>query len=165
MNEQLILDYVAKGEQLILNIVHNTELDKWIAEHHYLSSTPAGAKIRMEFIDEKGRRIGGMLWGRNTSPKQDQKNVLCLTRMYFIDLTERFVESKALAMGRRYIRKHYPQIKGLIAYSSTGQGHEGTVYKADGWFEVSRTTANNRDYREGRKNVDTSSKIKWCRTP
>lgn len=148
-----------------LNILHSVELDAWIKEHHYLHSTPAGAVIRMEFLDDNGQRIGGMMWGRNTSPKQNQHNQLCLTRMYFVDDTERFVESKALSMARKHIRKHYPQIKGLVAYSSSGEGHEGVVYVADGWFEVSRTRNNMRDTRENRKNIDTSSKIKWVRSP
>lgn len=145
-----------------INIVHTTELDRWIAAHHYLHTTPAGAVLRMELLDDAGKRIGGMMWGRNTSPKQDQHNVLCLTRMYCIDDTAPYTESRALAMARKYIRKHCPQIKGLVAYSSAR--HEGTIYKADGWFEVSRSSGG-RDLREGRKNIDTSAKIKWCRTP
>lgn len=146
-----------------MNIVHCTEIDRWIAERHYLHSTPAGAVIRMEFL-ENGKRIGAMMWGRNTSPKQDHKNMLCLTRMYFVDNTEHCAESRALGMARKYIRKHYPKIKGLVAYSSMGAGHEGIIYQADNWFEVSRTSGG-RDCRKGRKNADTSPKIKWCRTP
>lgn len=148
-----------------LNVVHSTELDSWIKDHHYLHTTPAGAILRMEFSDDLGNRIGAMMWGRNPSPKTDQHNQLCLTRMYFIDNTERFVESKALAMARKYIRKHLPHIKGLVAYSSSGAGHEGTVYLADNWFAVSSTKNNKRDYRDGRKNVDTSVKVKWVRSP
>lgn len=148
-----------------LNILHTEELDAWIKAHHYLHSTPAGAVIRMEFLTDEGVRIGGMMWGRNPSPKQNQQNQLCLTRMYFVDNTERFVESQALGMARKHIRKHYPQIKGLVAYSSSGEGHEGIVYAADGWFEVSRSRDNSRDFRENRKNIDTSSKIKWVRSP
>lgn len=68
-------------------------------------------------------------------------------------------------MGRRKGDKHFPQINGLVAYSSTGEGHEGIVYQADGWFEVSRTANGAKDCRNGRKNIDTSTKIKWCRTP
>ena len=147
-----------------LNIVHTEELDRWIAEHHYLHTTPAGAVIRMEFVDDRGR-LGAMLWGRNPSPKQSQTQQLCLTRMYFVDDTDHCIESRALGMARKHIRKHYPQIKGLVAYSSTGEGHEGTVYCADGWFEVSRTQDKSRDTRPGRKNIDTSSKIKWVRSP
>lgn len=146
-------------------ISHSTDIDNWIAERHYLQSTPAGAVIRMWFLDNSGNRIGAMLWGRNPSPKQNQYNQLCLTRMYFINDTEPYVESKALSMARKYIRRSYPKIKGLVAYSSTGQGHEGIVYQADGWFEVSRTRVGARDLRKNRKNIDCSSKIKWCRTP
>ena len=148
-----------------LNIVHSTELDGWIKERHYLHSTPAGAVIRMEFLDDDGNRIRAMMWGRNTSPKVDYSDQLCLTRMFFLDDTERFVESRALGMARKYIRKHHPAIMGLVAYSSTGEGHEGTVYKADGWFKVSPTRNKSRDARPGRKNLDTSSKIKWVRSP
>lgn len=146
-----------------LVISHSTDTDIWLQERHYLHSTPAGAIIRMEFL-ENGQRIGAMMWGRNTSPKQDQRNVLCLTRMYFVDEAPKNTESHALARARKYIRKHYPEIKGLVAYSSTGQGHEGTVYQADGWFEVSRSRSS-KDYREGRKNLDTTAKIKWVRSP
>lgn len=146
-----------------LEISHSTDTDRWLQKYHYLHSTPAGAIIRMEFL-ENGQRIGAMMWGRNTSPKQDQKNILCLTRMFFVDDAPKNTESRGLAMARKYIRKHYPEIKGLVAYSSTGQGHEGTVYQADGWFEVSRSKTS-RDCRSGRKNLDTSAKIKWVRSP
>lgn len=146
-----------------LSISHSTDTDKWLQERHYLHSTPAGAVLRMEFRED-GELIGAMMWGRSPSPKQDQKSLLCLTRMYFIDEAPKNTESRALAMARRYIRRHCPEIKGLVAYSSTGQGHEGTVYQADNWFEVSRSHAA-RDTRPGRKNLDTSIKIKWCRSP
>lgn len=56
-----------------LQISHSTNTDKFIREHHYLHTTPAGTVIRMEFTDDAGKLIGAMMWGRNTSPKQDQK--------------------------------------------------------------------------------------------
>lgn len=150
-----------------LNIVHSTELDRWIAEHHYLHSTPAGAVIRMEFLSEDGRRLGAMMWGRPVAPQADQAQLLELTRMYFVEGTEHCAESRALSMARKYIRKHYPQIKGLIAYSSLGEGHKGTVYLADGWFVVSRTRARSKGWtsRAGRTDRDLSPKLKFVRSP
>ena len=82
-----------------LNIVHNEEIDNWIAERHYLHTAPAGAVIRMEFVDDEKGRIGAMMWGRNPSPKVQHAEQLCLTRMYFIDDTEHCVESKCLGWG------------------------------------------------------------------
>lgn len=157
----------SRRDNLRLIQLHNTEIDKWIKERHYLHSTPAGAVLRLEFVDDNGHRIGAMMWGRPVSPKVDQKHTLELTRMYFVDDTEHCAESKALAMARKYIRKHYPEIKGLIAYSSTAERHKGTIYIADGWFKVSETKSANGSWenRSGRKNRDLSIKIKFARTP
>ncbi len=147
--------------------VHSTELDRWIAARHYLRSTPAGAVLRLEIQDDAGQRIGGMLWGRPVSPKLDQVHLLELTRMYMVDETEANAESRALSMARRYIRKHYPHIRGLIAYASTGEGHSGTIYQADGWFKIAETAARSRGWssRSGRTDRDLSPKLKFCRTP
>lgn len=149
-----------------LNAVHTKELDAWIAARHYLHTVPAGAVLRLEFVED-GQRIGAMLWGRPTSPKIDQKSILELTRMVFIDDTERFVESKALGMARKHIRKHCPQVRGLIAYSSTAEAHRGTIYEADGWFKISETRSNTGNWanRPNRQNRDLSIKLKFGRTP
>ncbi len=161
-----ISDYIKPATGLKLKVVHETELDNWIAERHYLKSTPAGAVIRMEFCTPENTRLGAMMWGRPVAPKVDQEHILELTRMYFVDNTEDFVESKALAMARKYIRKHYPKIKGLIAYSSTAEGHKGTIYQADGWFKISESKSETGSWenREGRKNRDLSIKIKYARS-
>lgn len=82
----------------------------------------------------------------------------------FLDDTEPYVESRALGMARKYIRKHLPDVKGVVSYASIGEGHTGTVYKADGWFEVSRSRENAKDFRPDRKNIDTSAKIKFVRS-
>lgn len=151
---------------MLIQQVHSTEIDKWIKEHHYLHSTPAGAVLRFEFI-ENGERVGAMMWGRPVSPKIDQEHTLELTRMYFVDETEHCIESKALAMARKYIRKHLPQITGLIAYSSTAEHHKGTIYLADGWFKISETNSPRGSWanRAGRTDRDLSVKIKFGRTP
>ena len=130
---------------MILRELHTTEIDCWIKEHHYLHSTPAGAVLRLEFLNDQNPRVGGMVWGGPTSLK---------------------LESKALAMARKYIRKHLPRVKGLITYASTGEHHEGTVYVADGWFEIQRTKGGGDwESRAGRKNRDMSGKIKFARSP
>jgi hypothetical protein len=149
-----------------LNAIHNAELDAWVAARHYLKSVPAISTLRLEFTED-GERVGAMLWSRPTSPKIDQLHTLELTRMYFVDNTERFIESKALASARRHIRKTLPQIRGLIAYCSTAEGHKGTVYEADGWFKISesRSASGSWESRAGRTNRDLSTKIKFGRTP
>ena len=147
-------------------ISHSEQVDEWLKERHYLASTPPGAKLRMWILDDSGETIGAMMWGRPSARLLDKDTLLELTRMFFIDDTEPFVESRALAMARKLIRKYMPQTKGLIAYSSTKEGHDGIVYKADNWFQFGknqgdRWTRKNRQ----RADIDTSPKIRWLRSP
>lgn len=156
-------DALHKGLQLCIE--HDTSVDDWIRERHYLQSVPAGAIIRMCFKDATQRVIGCMLWGHPTARKLPQDNILELTRMCFIDDTEPFVESKCLSMARKHIRKHHTAIKGLIAYSSNGAGHEGTVYKADNWYALGVSSGASWETRPGRVNRDLSTKTRWTRSP
>lgn len=138
-------------------------MDKYIKENHYLHSVPAGAKIRLWIKDDSNNIIGAMMWGRPTARTYDYDRILELTRMYMIDDTEANAESKALAMARKLIRKLYPEVKGLIAYSSTGQNHKGVIYLADGWFPLGYTRGQAWN-KENRANVDTSQKIRYVRS-
>lgn len=108
-----------------------------------------------------------MMWGRPTARSLDRDSLLELTRMYLIDETEPFAESRALAIARKHIRKHYPTIKGLLAYSSMGAGHEGKIYAADNWFPLglTRKRLNGWTSREARTDRDLSQKIRWVRSP
>ena len=156
-------DIERKGVRL--RVLHDVSVDHWIKERHYLQSTPPGAILRMCFEDGTNRLLGCMLWGHPTARKLDQEHILELTRMCFIDDTPPCIESKCLAMARRYIRKHCPVIKGLIAYSSSGAGHEGTIYKADNWYALGTSKGASWQTRTGRTDRDLSQKTRWTRSP
>jgi hypothetical protein len=163
--EQITLFSDGENKNIHLYIERDTTVDDWIIEHHYLHSTPAGAVIRMCFKDRAHRIIGRMMWGRPTSRKLDQEKILELTRMCFISDTPPFVESQCLAMARKHIRRHHNGTKGIIAYSSTGAGHEGTIYAADGWFKLGGGRGGNWETRDNRTNRDLSLKHRWVRSP
>ena len=187
--ENLTDQFCWGGLKLELKISHTMKTDEWIKEHHYLHSTPAGARVRMEFYvpfsdayrfaQESGVNlsgvdmrdgmclVGAMMWGRPTSRKIDQKSILELTRCCFLDFMPKNTESRCLAKARAWIRKYLPEVKGLIAYSSTAEGHRGTIYLADGWFKISETESPRSSWetRKGRKNRDLSVKYKFARSP
>ena len=163
---QLMLMQAVTNKNIYLQVVHDTTLDDWIKERHYLKSAPLGALIKMCFKDSRHNIKGCMMWGNPTARKIDQNNVLELYRMCFTDDTEQFIESKCLAMARKHIRKHYPHVKGLIAYSSSGAGHEGTIYKADNWYVLGETKLASWQTRGGgRTDKDKSKKKRWTRSP
>ena len=163
---QMPLMSEAHNTNVYLAITRDSSVDDWIRKRHYLKSAPLMASIKMCFKDGHHNIMGCMMWGNPTARKIDQKNILELYRLCFVDDTEPFIESKCLAMARKHIRKHHPHVKGLIAYSSTGMGHEGTVYKADNWYALGNTKFASWETRDGgRMDKDKSTKIRWTRSP
>lgn len=169
LQPELILDKAQQGVRIHLQEAHDMSLDKWIAERHYLKSTPCGARLRLWIQNQKRDIIGAMMWGRPSARLLDQETILELTRMYFIDDTERFVESRALALSRKWIRKRFPKIKLLLSYSSTGYGGDncGRIFAADNWCQFGTTKGGSwkRQGREKRLDKDLSDKIRWVRSP
>jgi len=129
--------------QLSVMPYHTEDFDKFIASLHYLGYTPAGARLRLGILQDGIKIIGALMWGRPSSRELDQEQILELTRMVFIDDTESMVESHGLALARKHIRKHFPLVKLLLAYSDTEQGHTGTVYRADNWVLLGKAKGHN----------------------
>jgi len=161
----LPIDDSSKSKQIHLVESHSIELDSWIAQRHYLGYCPPGAKLRL-WVFEGNNPIGAMMFGRPSARAFDNKIVWELTRFVFIDDTPHCIESRAIAMARKYIRKHYPSVKGLVSYSSPANDHHGIVYQADNWFQLGWTTGGEWKHNDGkeRRNRDTSRKQRWVRS-
>lgn len=109
-----------------------------------------------------------MLLGRPCAKQYDPDKILQLHRVFFVDNTERFVESHGLALMRKYVRTWIPQIKGLLSYSDPTIGHEGTIYEADNWCPLGLTDEHwgyGWKSRGGRRDQKLSRKMRWFRTP
>lgn len=147
------------------------ELKDWIAANHYLKSCPPGFVHLYEITNGTGL-IGGMLLGRPSAKQYDPDRILQLHRLFFIDETEPFVESHALALMRKHVRVWLPQIKGLLSYSDPTIGHEGKIYEADNWCPLGMTDehwgygwAKGWHSREDRHEYRISKKLRWFRSP
>lgn len=151
--------------QLLLRESHSKQIDQWISERHYLGYCPPGAKLRLG-VFERQDVIGAVMLGRPSARPFDTENVWELTRFVFEDNTVHCVETQALGMVRKYIRKHYPIVKGLVSYSSPANDHHGVIYRADNWFPLGWTTGGTWDSKShpNRRNKDTSKKIRWVRS-
>jgi hypothetical protein len=109
-----------------------------------------------------------MLLGRPAARSLDADRILELTRMYFVDEAPPNTESRALAMMRRHVRRWYPGVRLLLAYSDPEQGHTGIVYEADGWAPFGKTkgaTGYGWKSRQGRRDTPCGPKLRWVRTP
>lgn len=159
------LKCLTNNSQIRLVISHSMELDDWIAKRHYLGYCPPGAKLRA-WIFMGNIPIGAIMLGRPSAHAYDNGTVLELTRFVFIDEIPHCIETRSLAMIRKYIRKHFPEIKGLISYSSPPNDHHGTIYKADNWSQLGETSGGTWDSKthKNRRNVDISKKQRWVRS-
>lgn len=148
------------------------DLMVWTGENHYRGCTPPGCVCGLEIMDGADR-IGALILGRPSAPAFNGigyavDKLLELTRMYLVDDTERFAETKALAMMRKHVRTWIPQVKLLLAYSDPSVGHEGTIYEADNWVPFGMTgkiTGKGWNSRPGRKPTMSESKQRWVRMP
>jgi len=139
----------------------------WIAELHYLKSTPPGFVHVLEFLIGRDL-IGAMILGRPSSRAYDADLIMELNRVYFIDETPENVESQGLSMMRRHVRTWLPGVRLLLAYSDPAVGHKGTIYLADGWAPFGMTTHKS-GYgwrsRPNRSSDKVTPKQRWVRTP
>jgi hypothetical protein len=143
---------------------------QWVAANHYLQCAPPGFGFILEFY-ERGTLIGAHIWGRpQANVMYNPDYVLQLYRVFFVDETQRCVESQALGMARKHIRTWTPGIRLVLSYSDPSVGHEGTIYDADGWCPLGPTKERH-DYgfqtHKGRARTvkDISAKLRWVRTP
>lgn len=142
-----------------------TDFKKWIADRHYLESTPPGAIVKL-WVLLKEERIGALMWGRPTSRYWAELPILELTRAVFEDATPPNVESRSLSLARKYIRTYMPHIRLVLAYSSLGEGHQGGIYEADGWCPLGKTVGQKWGrWSRPRETKDVSDKLRWVRTP
>lgn len=137
------------------------KVDHIIERNHYLGSVP-DAPAKHRYVVSFGMKgvVGAAVWGKPVARMEDQEDTAELLRFWTSDCTPKNTESKALGKMMRDMRKK--DYERVIAYASTGQGHEGTIYRATNWQQVKQTKRNQTwENRAGRDDRDKSSKIKF----
>jgi len=68
---------------------------------------------------EADKRYGGKTWE--------------LARLYLLDGIPANAETWLIGASIRYIKRHHPDVAGLLSYADPSAGHAGTIYKAANW--------------------------------
>lgn len=140
------------------------KVDHIIEKNHYLGSVNSVITKHRYLITVPLRGVvGAVAWAKPVARQEDQKNTLELHRFWTSDVLPKNSESYVLGYMMRDLEQY--EYDRLISYTSTGQDHEGIIYKATNWKEKTVT----RDYseeegwesRKGRENRDSSKKIKF----
>jgi hypothetical protein len=168
--EQLKLDLdfnltpIISAKQIEMKIINSEWIDQYIADRHYLGSTPPGSRLRLAFFHE-GVFVGGMLWGRPAARAYEPFQILELTRMYLDDTCPRNSESRCIGLATKLIIKLFPGVHTLLSYSDPVYGHTGTIYRATGWSYSGDTIGKAWTNWKGvlRNNISTSKKARWMK--
>lgn len=114
---------------------------KLVRQIHYSGKTAANSQLHLGvFLD--GRLEGAMQFGPSLDKRKTMGLVrdtpwngfLELNRMAFSEALPRNSESRAIAIARRIIAKHYPHIQWIISFSDGTQCGDGTIYRAAGFL-------------------------------
>ena len=71
--------------------------------------------------------------------EQYKDNVVELHRLHIMDVTPKNTESWFIGQCLKLLVKDRPQTWGIISFSDTTQGHEGTIYKATNFIRCGHT--------------------------
>ena len=71
----------------------------------------------------------------------DRKNeVIELHRLHILDITPHNTESWFISRCLKMLKQDKPQIKAVISFSDTTQGHNGTIYQASNFYFIGKTS-------------------------
>lgn len=93
---------------------------------------------------------------------KEGKTALELRRMAIADDAPKNTASRMIGVMRKIIKKDFPHITLLLSYQDTDV-HQGTIYKASGWYLASRNkgTSWTNNTRKRNKEQSLSDKIRW----
>jgi hypothetical protein len=110
-------------------------------EKHYLGNWPKGIKKIygiLHMSPDGERLVGTIIYGdprvqatKEIEPEAHADQVLELKRLFIIDeLNVPNVESFVIAKSLKMIKQEFPNIKVIITFADSRQGHRGIVYQA-----------------------------------
>ena len=93
---------------------------------------------------------------------KEGKTALELRRMAIADDAPKNTASRMIGVMRKIIRKRLPHITLLLSYQDT-EVHQGTIYKASGWYFASKGkgTSWTNNKRKRNKEQSLSDKVRW----
>lgn len=150
MNIFDFIDYDYKPSYDIKNyqvkLINCETAKEYIIKNHY-SHGCHNAPSPCYGLYDNGELIGVLMFATPCSENvraslfgNDYKdNVIELHRLHILDVTPKNTESWFISKCLKLLLRDRPQTWGVISFSDTTQGHEGTIYKATNAFRCGKT--------------------------
>lgn len=110
---------------------------KWACEnYHYARRMVTGKTIKIG-VWEDDQFIGCIIYGRGANNNALKKYDLKITEgcelMRVALKAHKTPVTRIMSISRKLLLSNSPKLKLIISYADPGQGHKGTIYKADNW--------------------------------
>ena len=129
-----------------LEIASNKAIKFACMNFHYAKAVPVNT-FGYSVFNENNEWCGVVLYGTGAtnniaSPYNlKQGNVLELVRMALNGKQES--TTKAMSISLKLLKKYAPNVKLIVSYADSEQGHYGTIYQATNWFYTGYSTDTN----------------------
>lgn len=143
------------------------EITKFVETWHYSKSINGVISDYCFKLMDGDIMIGAIIYGRVAMANAWKKFVdkpnqlLELRRLCCIDDTPKNTESYFISQTLKWIQKNLWEIKKIVSYADTMQGHEGTVYKASNFKHVGMTPKGKVIIYNGRQYHDKTIRTKY----
>lgn len=117
------------------------------------------------FATPCSENVRASVWG-----KENKAHVTELHRLHILDVTPRNTESWFISRALKQLKIDKPSIWGVLSFSDTTEGHEGTIYKATNAYRIGQTgkakffldeTGRLRHPRQNGKNITEKMVNEW----
>ncbi len=121
------------------------EITEFTEKWHYSKSINGVISDYCFKLMDEDKMIGAMIYGRVAMAGAWKKFVekptelLELRRLCCIDDTPKNTESYFIGQTLKWIQKNLWEVKKIVSYADTMQGHEGTIYKASNFKHTGMT--------------------------
>ena len=108
---------------------------------HYSRTMPIG-KLAKIGVFEDNKFIGCVIYGRGASPKVLFKEAKINSNDEFVELVRVALNkhktevTKIVAISLKMLKKRNPNLKAVVSFADTKQGHLGKIYQAGNWTYV-----------------------------
>ncbi len=120
------------------------EAAKYAVENwHYSKSMPAFKTVKLG-VWENGKFIGAVIYGMGANPNLHKPygigkfEVAELVRVALFEHSTPV--SKILAVAQKLLKKQSPNLRLIVSYADTDQGHHGGIYQACNWIYAGDAT-------------------------
>lgn len=127
------------AKDILIKVIKKTDADKVVKLHHYSGKVCSGSQVNFG-IFHKERIIGAMQFGPSIDKRRTAPGLLVgmneyleLNRMAVADVGIKNIESRAISVGLRILKKEYPFLKCILTYADACQCGDGTIYRASGF--------------------------------